>query len=59
MKRTSRKKLLSTVKVSRSSFVKVAGDSHTHYGDVYNLNETSTYAGIQLRLYYSKDPHGE
>jgi len=58
MKRPSRKKPLrpSTVMVSRSSFIDVAGDSHTHYGDVNNLYEISecTHAGIQLRLYYSK-----
>jgi len=52
MKRTYRKKPLrpSTLKVSRFSFVDVVGDSHTHYGDVYNWNEMSTHAGIQLKF---------
>ena len=44
------KKLLrpSTVKISGSSITEVAGDSHTHYGDII-----SNHAGNQLRSHYS------
>ena len=51
MKRTVSEELSksSNVKVSRCSFIDVAGDYHAHY----NLNEIATHAGIQLRLYSS------
>ena len=43
-----------TVNISGSSITDVAGDSHTHYGDVYTFNDISTQAGNQLRSHYSK-----
>lgn len=41
----------STVKISRSPIIDVSGESHTHFGDVYN--KFSTQAGTQLTCYYS------
>jgi len=54
MKFTIIKKLWSpsTVKISGASITEVAGDSHTHYGDIY-LNKITSYAGNQLRSHYS------
>ena len=52
MKFTTIMKLLtpSTVKISGASITEVAGDSHTHYGDIYN--KISSHAGNQLRSHY-------
>ena len=59
MQWTSREEPLrpSTVKISRSSFIDVAGDSHIVTYDrniIYNEISTHWHAGNQLTPYYSK-----